>query len=54
MSENISRSSIFRSKMKMEASKGKNEESSKKIKPQRSEYFNSARRTHLPQKNSER
>ena len=54
MNDNISRSTIFRNKMKMEAKKRREEESSKKIKPQRSEYFYSARRTHLPQSNSER
>ena len=53
MKENISRSSIFRSKMKMEASKMK-EESSEKNKIIRSKYFNSARRTHLPEKDIEK
>jgi len=56
MKENISRSSIFRSKMKMEAEKKKTEsqEFSKKVKTHKSEYFYSDRRTSLPKSDSER
>ena len=50
MKENISRSTIFRSKMKIEAS-NKKEEVSGKTKINRSEYFYSHRRTSLPEEN---
>ena len=54
MSENISRSSIFRNKMKNEALKRKEEQSSINIKPHKREGFYSDRSTQATQNNSER
>ena len=50
--ENISRSTIFRNKMKIEAAKRQEqEELSRKPKINKSVYFYSDRRTRLPEKN---
>ena len=50
MEKNLSRSSLFRAKMKIEATK-KQEESEKKSKADKSEYFYSVRRHRLPEEN---
>jgi len=51
MKENISRSSIFRNKMKIEASKKPKEELAGKSKISRSEYFSSNRKIRIPEEN---